>query len=290
MKNNKNVATLLMIISMLIFSVQDALSKYLASEYNVLMIVMFRYWFFAFFSSSVFMVTKNHSNKKITKTLKPVLQTIRSLLLVAEVCVLVFSFTFVGLIESHAIFAVYPLITILLSVIFLGEKNTLKGWIAVCLGFLGVVIILGPEYQTLSLTACIPLASAAMFATYTILTRKVAETDSAETSFAWTGLVGALSVSLFGVFYFEPIKTDDLVWLSMLCLSAVSGHFLFIKALKLAEASTLQPFAYFQLLFTSLIGVLFFNEEITATVIFGALMIVSGGLLTFTKNQGNKFR
>ena len=103
-----------MVLTTVIFSAQDALSRHLAGEYNVLMIVMIRYWFFAAFA--VALAARGAGGVRATfRTANPVLQGARGVLLVAQICVLVLSFTLIGLIATHAIFACYPLLVAAMS-------------------------------------------------------------------------------------------------------------------------------------------------------------------------------
>ena len=70
------------------------------------------------------------------------------------------------------------------------------------------------------------------------------------------------------------------------------GHFLMINAFKHSEASILQPFTYFQLVFVSIIGVLMFNEKLESEIVIGSLIVISAGLFTYwreyKKNQINE--
>ena len=114
----------LMITATFIFSVQDGISRHLAGEYNVLMIVTIRYWFFAAF---VIALAKRQSGsvRAAAATSQPWIQGFRGLLLVTEICVMVWAFILLGLVEAHAIFTCYPLLIAALSGPILGEK---VGW------------------------------------------------------------------------------------------------------------------------------------------------------------------
>ena len=95
---------------------------------------------------------------------------------------------------------------------------------------------------------------------YSILTRKVSETDTSETSFSEVAIVGCVVMTIVGPFYWEPILFKDWGWMALLCVLSTAGHFLLIKAYENAEASVLQPFT-FQLFFASIIGILIFNDR-----------------------------
>lgn len=135
----------LMIATTFVFAIQDGISQHLASEYNVIMIVMIRYWFFAAFVIAL-SASKPGGVRATARTTQPVLQIFRGLLLVAEICVMIFAFTLLGLIESHAVFAMYPLLIAALSGPVLGEKVGWRRWMAIGFGFVGVLIILRPGF------------------------------------------------------------------------------------------------------------------------------------------------
>ena len=184
-----------MAVTMLIFAIQDGISQYLAREYNVFFIVMVRYWFFAIF---VFILCSRQPGglQRVASTKQPFLQIFRGALLALEVIVMITSFTLLGLIESHAVFSIYPLLVAALSGPVLKEYVGWKRWSAIFIGFVGVMIILKPTNNVFSLQAIIPLISALMFALYSLLTRYAARQDSAMTSFFWTGIIGAIVMSV----------------------------------------------------------------------------------------------
>ena len=283
-KQNERLGILLMIITTIVFASQDGLSKYLATEYNVYMVVMIRYWFFAAFVISV-SSQKTGGIKRVAKTKSPILQIFRSLILVAEMCITILAFTLLGLAETHAIFASYPLIIAMLSGPILGEYVGWRRWVAICVGFIGILIILNPGNGIFSPYALVPLAGAILFALYGLLTRYVGQYDNSSTSFFWTGVVGSIAMTIIGLNYWDPVSKSD--WSIMLLLSAsgVVAHYLLIKCYEVAEASAVQPFAYLQLIWASMIGIIIFGEQITTNVLIGACIIVGAGLFTLWRER-----
>ena len=283
-KQNERLGILLMIITTIVFASQDGLSKYLATEYNVYMVVMIRYWFFAAFVISM-SSRRTGGIKRVAKTKSPILQIFRSLILVAEMCITILAFTLLGLAETHAIFASYPLIIAMLSGPILGEYVGWRRWLAICVGFIGILIILNPGNGIFSPYALVPLAGAILFAIYGLLTRYVGQYDDSSTSFYWTGVVGSIAMTVIGLNFWDPVSRSD--WSVMLLLSAsgVVGHYLLIKCYEVAEASAIQPFAYLQLIWASMIGIIIFGEQITTNVLIGACIIVSAGLFTLWRER-----
>ncbi|MBY5935365.1 DMT family transporter [Tateyamaria omphalii] len=282
--NNTRLGIALMIAVSVVFAGQDGISRHLAAEYNVFMVVMIRYWFFAAFVISV-AARKAGGLRAAAQTRQPVVQGLRGLLLAAEICVMVTAFTVLGLVESHAVFAAYPLLVAALSGPILGERVGWKRWSAIGVGFVGVLIILRPGLGVFDPAAVIPLASAIMFAIYGLLTRYVARDDSTATSFFWTGTVGAVGMTCVGVWFWEPMTGADWGWMGALCLTGALGHWLLIRTYEVAEASAVQPFAYFQMVFAALVGISVFGEVLEINVIIGAAIIVAAGLFTLWRER-----
>ncbi len=282
MQNNIRLGIWLMCATSFVFAVQDGISRHLAAEYNVLMIVMIRYWFFAAFVIAIAIRTQG-SIRVAAATSQPFLQITRGLLLAAEICVMVFAFVKLGLIESHAIFASYPLLVAALSGPILGETVGWRRWTAIAIGFVGVLVILQPGVGVFSPYAVIPLTSAILFAIYGLLTRYAARRDKAATSFFWTGVVGAIGMTCVGVWFWEPMIGPDWIWMGALCITGVTGHFLLIKTYEVAEASAVQPFAYLQLVFATSIGITVFGEKLESNVAIGACIVVAAGLFTLLR-------
>ncbi|MCV2867888.1 DMT family transporter [Defluviimonas sp. WL0002] len=276
---NQRAGILLMIGAALIFSAQDALSRHLAETYNVFMVVMIRYWFFAAFVTWV-AYRQAGGFRAAVRTGYPALQIFRGVLLVAEICVMVVAFTRLGLIEAHAIFAAYPLIVAALSGPVLGEAVGWRRWAAIGVGFVGVLVILDPGVTVFSPNALIPVVASFMFALYGLLTRYVARKDSAAVSYFWTGISGGVVMTSIGLWFWEPMTPADWGFMAMLCISGATAHYLLIRAYAVAEASSIQPFAYFQLPAASFLGIFIFGETLRTNVLIGAGIVVAAGLFT----------
>lgn len=283
-RTNTGMGIGLMVLTMAIFAAQDGLSRYLASEYNVLMVVMIRYWFFAAFALGL-AARAPGGLRAAAATAQPALQIGRGLLLAAEICVMVAAFTILGLVASHAVFAVYPLLVAALSGPVLGERVGRLRWLAIGAGFAGVLVILRPGFGVFSPYALIPFLSASMFALYALLTRYAARRDSAATSFFWTGVSGAAAMTVVGLWYWQPMTAPDWGWMLLLSIAGVAGHWTLIKCYDMAEAGAVQPFAYLHLVFAATIGVLIFAEPLAANVAAGAAVIVLAGLFTLWRES-----
>ena len=279
MQNNVLLGIGLMVVTTFMFSTMDGVSRYLAENNNVFTLVTMRYWFVAIIMAISCLLVKD-SFKKLLYTKQPFTQFSRGLILSLNNCLVVYTFTLLGLVETHAIIACYPLIVAGLSVPFLGEKFGWRRWTAIFVGFLGVIIILRPTTNVISEGAIYALIGAIMFAVYLILTRYVSRLDTAITSFFWTGIGGSVTMTIISFFIWQDILREDLLWLLIMCLLSASSHYMMVKTLQVAEASVIQPFSYLQLVFGSIIGVIIFSERIDLMIVVGVMIVMGAGLFT----------
>ena len=287
MQNNILLGIGLMVVTTFMFSAMDGVSRFLAERNNVFTLVTMRYWFIAMIMIISCLFIKK-SLTKILYTKQPYKQFTRGLILSLNNCLVVYTFTLLGLVETHAIIACYPLIVAGLSVPFLGEKFGWRRWTAIFVGFVGVIIILRPTTNIISEGSIFALIGAVMFAVYLILTRYVSKQDSAITSFFWTGIGGTVTMSIISLFIWNNILEEDYMWLFIMCLLSASSHFMMVKTLQVAEASVIQPFSYLQLVFGSIIGVTIFAESINSMIVIGVVVVIGSGLFTTWREYKKK--
>ncbi|MEM5476157.1 DMT family transporter [Pacificibacter sp. AS14] len=281
---NSTMGIWIMVITMFIFAMQDGLSRHLAGEYNVYMVMMIRYWFFAGFVI-MWSARTNGGLRAVIRSAQPKLQMFRGAVLALEVIVMVIGFVKLGLVEGHAMFAIYPLLITALSGPILGEKIGWRRWMSVAVGFVGVLIILKPSGGVFAPEAIYPLVAAVMFAVYGLLNRYVSRKDPASVTFFYTGVSGAVVMTLIGAWFWEPMTPADWAMMALLCASATLGHYLLIRAYELAEASAIQPFAYLHLAFASVMGVLVFGDVIRLNVVIGTTLVVGAGVFALVRAQ-----
>ena len=284
MQDNPRLGIKLMIATTVVFATQDGLSRYLAENYNVITVVTIRYIFFMCF---VLACSANQQGgiRAVANTKQLPLQIGRGILLVAQICVAIFSFTTVGLVHFHAVFASYPLMIMALAVPILGEAVGWRRWTAVLIGFSGVLLILRPGSAIFSSASIMPVLAALMMASYGLMTRFAARNDTAFTSFFWTAISGGLAMICIGPFFWHPPVGVDWAWMGLLCLTGTGGHYLLIRALDATKASTTQPFTYLQLVFASSIGIFIFADELDPMLIIGATIIVGSGLFALQRSR-----
>ena len=127
---------MLMVLTVLTFAAQDGFSRLLAGNYNTLMVVMVRYWIFGAFVLTMALRRPEGFRAAVTSR-HLAAHVLRAVLLVVEICVIVWGYTLIGLINSHAVFAICPLLVVALSGPLLGERISPLRWAAVGLGCVG---------------------------------------------------------------------------------------------------------------------------------------------------------
>lgn len=273
----------LIIAAMFVFAVQDGITKHLSTTYAAPQILWIRFSFFVVFALAYSMRTK--PLRACLTSNAPVLQIIRSLLIVAEIGFFILAVRHLPLAETHALFATFPLMATAIAAIFLKEAVGIRRWSAIIVGLTGVIIILRPGAAAIAPAALLALLCAFMFAGYQVITRLVSKYDDSETSITYMAVVGLIAMTIMVPFYWKMPDVDGWMWLLTLAVTAALGHFLLIKALEFAPASLLQPFNFTLLVFASTVGYFAFGDVPDLWTIAGAFVIVGSGIYTVHRER-----
>ncbi len=266
------------LLAVTLFALQDGISKHLAASYPVPFFVMIRYWFFAAF---VLVLASRAPGglRGAARTRMPVVQCLRGVLLAAQIIVIVSAFDLIGLGATQSVFALHPLLATLLAIPVLGEQVGWRRLAAVAVGFAGVLVILRPGAEVVDTNALVALLAALMFAVYGVLTRLANRADGhARASFFYTGIAGAVFMTAVGPFFWTSMLPVDWIWMALLCVTGMSGHYFLIRALDATEAFRIQPLIYLQMVFGMGVGAIVFGETIEAAALVGVAMIIAAGL------------
>lgn len=273
----------LILTAVAIFSVMDALSKYLTRYYPVALVAWARY---AFHLVLVVAVLGPRLGLALVRTARPGAQLVRGLLLAIASITFITSVKYIPLAEATAIAFLGPLLIVLMSVLILKEKVEPARWIAVVCGFIGVLVIIRPGSSVFTWAALLPLANAIAFASYQILTRRLAGLENAYTSIFYSGLIGTILLSIaLPYVWVTPQNVGHLILFVLTGVLGGTSHLILIKAYDLAPASRLAPFSYTQLIWVSLIGYLVFGDFPDAWSLVGMAILIASGLYTVTHQR-----
>ena len=265
----------LMMVGVAMFSIGDAAVKFLTTEYEIVQIVWARYMFHALLFLAIF--SRIGLKRQIT-TVRPWLQFGRSILLLLATIFFFTAVRYLSLAEATSITFVSPLLVTAFSIPLLGERVRFRRWIAIMVGFVGVLIIVRPGLGVMHWAAILPLGTAVCYAFYQILTRIAARTEDSRTSLFWTSAVGAILTS--AVVPFAWTVPSPFAWVLMIGTGLIFGfgHFLLIKGFEVAPASSLAPFMYTGLIWVTIIGYLLFGDFPDQFTILGGLIVIASGL------------
>ena len=265
-----------------VLPVMDGMAKHLSTEIHFLEVVWGRYFFMVVISVPItFVFFKQHLSwpKNIN------IQLARSIFLFLSTILFFYAISVISLAESLTLAFVSPLIVTLLSAILLKEQVGYRRWIAVIIGFIGAIIVIRPGFNEISLATFAGLGTGISYAFYVITTRKLSSIDSPLLTLIFTGLSGAIIISIIVPFvWITPNYTQ---WLFLIGLAAVGtlGHFFLILSLNFAEASKLAPFAYFEIVTNIIIGYYFFGDLPDRWIWIGLIIIVSSGVYITTREH-----
>jgi drug/metabolite transporter (DMT)-like permease len=281
--DNVGRAILLTIFTIVVFGIQDVLSKTLVQTYSPFQVTMMRYWGFALFA--LVLVLRQAPLKQALHSKVPVWQVVRGSLLIIEIWFFAMALQSVPLGELQAISLVYPLLVTLFAIPILGEKVGVFRFVAVGIGFAGAMVIVRPGGLPIGWGVLFAVISSTLYSIYIVITRKVSQYDSAPTSMAYTGLMGLLLSTAVGVFFWQPMAWSDFAIVVTIMVTSCLGHGLMVFALSMAPASTLQPFNYFSLPWAILLSALVFGHWIDGISLIGAVIIVAAGLVVMARER-----
>jgi drug/metabolite transporter (DMT)-like permease len=284
-----SVGILLCLASMFTFAIQDIITKsVLLSGLHLGQVLVVRYMVFTLFA-----VTLAGGLKKSLSGLRskqPVLQVCRSSASVLEIALINTSFLLMPIARTHAIVALFPIITLVLAWAILHEKINRTQVFSILLGFIGSLVIIGPDVE-MGLSSLVPLGGAMAMATYSILSRYLSWRDSLHTHTLYMGFVGLLITLPFGIWQWQGATTVQ--WMMLLGISAlnIAAQLFFIQALKHTNASVLQPYNYTLLVFASIFAFLLLGEVPALTTLAGGMLIIIAGLIMMNNTRrGNQLR
>jgi drug/metabolite transporter (DMT)-like permease len=176
----------------------------------------------------------------------------------------------------------------------LGEQVGWRRWSAILVGMIGVAIILQPDGGVFSLDSLLPLLGALLFALYSLMTRLATRDEPAFISFFWSGIIGCGLTTAIGLPYLQAMPAFDVGMIGIYSFLALFGHYLLIRSYSMAEASALQPFAYLQMVFITIIAITVFDESLRMNIVIGGGIVILAGLFTVIRsrqvNQGKAMR
>jgi drug/metabolite transporter (DMT)-like permease len=275
----------LLLASICLFSVSDALAKRLAETLPVVEIAFLRY--VAFFALAALPLIRR-GGMSVMHSRVPGLQVLRGLGVVGSALFFISALQFLPLAQATAINFVSPAFVTVLSVFVLRERVGWRRWSAIAVGLAGMLIIVRPGSDVFTPAALLPVFSSAAWACAVVVTRRIGIADPPATTLFWTAGVGfaVLTVLMAGGLAFGgpgaielPGATETGLGL-LIGLISTAAQWLVVLAYRAAPASLLAPFSYVQLIFSGLLGFVMFGTVPDRWTFLGAGIIAASGLYT----------
>ncbi|MGI9404920.1 MAG: DMT family transporter [Hyphomicrobiaceae bacterium] len=279
--SNAVLGVVLMSLAMLMIPLVDGLAKHLSGAHSPLFISWARYAVACFIVLPFAVVRYGRAVLPRERLGSHLLRTV---FLMAAMTLYFLAIARIPLATAISAYFVGPILATVLAVMWLGERLTVRKILALVLGFAGAMLILRPDGQ-LEPGILLAMGSGAFFALYLIATRQASQSSDPLKTLVFQCLVGALLLTPQAFWAWSvPMPAEVPFFLAMGILSALS-HILSITAFRYAEASTLAPLVYLELVASALVGFYVFGDLPGTSVWLGAAVIVAGGLLLLRRSE-----
>ena len=303
-KNNNPRGIILILIAMMVFSVQDGIMKYIFNFVSLYEVYLIR----TLVSFGLILIFLKLKNKKIVfKTQYPLLTLCRVILFFFGFSSFYISLTVLPLGFATALFFVTPFLITIFAHFFLKEEIGIRRWSAVVVGFIGVYITLNPDFNNFNYLSLLPILCAFCYSLSMIIIKKTSEKDSVYTQ-TFTFYFGAIIFST--IFYFligdGQYNTSDhpasqfifrewfvdlessILFMVATGLTATVAFLLLFTAYSIASPAVVSPFEYSILLWSPLIGWIYFNEIPNLNTVIGIIIIVSSGIYIYMREKAQE--
>ncbi len=283
-----------LVAGMTIFSFQDVLIKTMSGDYPVHQILFVRSLVAL---GPLWLIVMLDGGWGTLRTRRLGLHILRGFTMFAAYTTFYLAVAALPLADATALFFSAPLFVTALSVPFLGERVGLRRWLAVGVGFLGVILMLRPGAGVVDPAALLALACALFYTLSIMMTRRLGRTDSGAALAVYATLLYVPVTAVIGLVLGDGALAGgghasldfllrawswptwrDLGFMSLTGLIAAFGFYFLSQAYRLAEASAIAPFEYVALPWAVMWGFLFWNEVPGAATLAGILLVVGSGI------------
>lgn len=266
----------LVTLTTLCFAVLDTTAKWLVLSLPVLQVVWLRFLTHSLFSVAIFAPSMG---LELAHWRHPRLQLLRGLMLASMTGLNFWALQYLQLAETGAMQFSVPILIALLSAWWLGERLDTRRWLAIALGFVGVLIIIRPGSQGFHPAILLSAGNAILYALFNLLTRKLASSEHPATMQLASAAVSTAVLTPFAWWSWQtPTSSGQWLLLALAGLAGGAGHYFAAQAHRFASAAVLGPFLYQQIIYMTLGGWLVFGQVPDQAVLLGACVVVASGL------------
>jgi drug/metabolite transporter (DMT)-like permease len=266
-----------MIAAVFAFAIMDSLLKRLSSSYGPFQVSSMRCL------SSWFLLMLTIAGRGAWRRLRvtqPGLHLLRGALGVGMLGSFVYAVHLLTMAQTYSLFLAAPLLMTALSVPMLGERVTVRRWLAILAGLGGVLVILHPWSKgVVSVRAALAAAAATVCYSLSALTvRSLGKQHSSVSIVFWNLALVGVGAGLFSIGDWRPVALTDWPWLGGVGVAGALGQFWITDAFRRAPPSVVAPFEYTSILWAFAIDWIFWSATPTASLVLGAAVVIAGGV------------
>ncbi len=272
-----------MLTGVFLFTVMEAMVKWLTADYSVHQIIFFRSAF-ALIPCAYFIWRAG--GIATLRTRRPGVHLLRGVIGLAAMGCYFFAYSQMALADAKAILFSAPLFMTILAIPLLGERVGVYRWSAVLVGLAGVLFILRPGGEMLQIGTLAAIGGAILYALAVITVRHLSATESvASITFYFTATGALASAGLIAVFGWVTPKPGDLAMLVTIGLIGGVAQYAMTRAFRLAEAAAIAPLDYTSMAWAILLGYLIWGDVPSPAVFAGIAVVVASGLFILYREQ-----
>ncbi len=302
-QNNNPKGIIFILSGMALFSIQDSLIKYIFKD-----AALYELYFGRTLTALLLLILylKITSKNLIIWTHYPLLTTIRVICFFFGFSFFYISLTYMSLAMANALFFSSPFFISILAIIFLGEKVGIRRWLAIIVGFVGVYVVLDPNFQNFDYKKLAPVACALCYAISMTITKITSDKDGVYSQMFHL-YIGAIGISiLFFIFagkgqfnnFSDPtlqfilrewFTNPGYAWpyiILMGLVASLSFYFVF-SAYSIASPSVVSLFEYSLIIWAIIIGYFLFNDIPTIRTFIGVALIIGAGVYIYMREKAN---
>ena len=303
MESNENTpkAIILIIAGMSFVALQDTLIKFISSETNIFLILLFR----AFLGFLLLLIFLKITNRNIIfKTKYPFLTLIRGVLFFVAFSLYFFSLTKLSLAVAVTLFFVSPFFITILSMIFLNEKIGFRRWVALFIGFIGVILVMDPKIHNFNIYTTFPIICAFFYSLTMIIQKITSEKDNLYSQVFHIYIFAFIIASIIGIvggdghyydssnpnlqFLLRAWSLNNVYIIYSLFLIGILGVFAFLcifQAYRIGSPPSVAPFEYILIIWSLILSWMIWGETLNFKGFLGLFFIVLAGIYTFFRER-----
>jgi drug/metabolite transporter (DMT)-like permease len=271
----------LMLCALAMLPYMDAIAKHLSATLPTIEVTWGRFLIYAIVIGPIAFAKYG---RRAVRPSRPGLQIVRGLLFAGSAYAFFLSISELPLADTMAVFFIYPMIVLLTSALFLGERIGAMRWAMVVLGFVGALLVMQPSLEGISRGNVFALLSGAGYALGMMVTRRLAPHDPGLVTGLISALTGVVLYSFAMPLVWQSPSPTEWMWLVGVGVIAALGHYLLITAHHFATAAQLAPYGYAEIVSAIFFGLVWFGDWPEPIVWLGIVVIVASGIVVTWSN------